>query len=129
MTSSRSDYPDRIIAYKPAGRGGAGKRHPPAAKLTADGMLTLNHEAVELLGSPPRILMSVNPRQGRIYLRPATPGNYEGAYSLAGGGNSPHRISARSLIRDYPLLASAYRVGKSAEGIVLVIAEEALAGA
>lgn len=86
MTSSRSDYPDRIIAYKPAGRGGAGKRHPPAAKLTADGMLTLNHEAVELLGSPPRILMSVNPRQGRIYLRPATPGNYEGAYSLAGGG-------------------------------------------
>lgn len=120
-TTGRVDYPDRVIQYKPGNRGGGRPKEPPAATLTKDGMIVLNHEAVELLGSPARVLVALNPRLGRIFIRPTTPTNTQGGYSLAGGGNSPHRIGARQIVKDYPLLAGKYKVGKASEGIVLVI--------
>lgn len=105
------------IHVKPDNSGGSGRRRKePTAKLYDNGQLTLNHAATALLGEPPRVRVQIEPELKRMRLQPATP-NDAGAFSLSGGGNSPHRISLKSVVRQFPALCGDYRVVRAAGGI------------
>jgi hypothetical protein len=58
-----------------SGSGSGRQRLPPAAKLTSDGQLVLNHSASEMLGNPERVRGRYNPGQRAVRLYPATPGD------------------------------------------------------
>lgn len=104
------------IPIKPENLGGGRRPDKPIAKLYDTGMFTVSHAAVALLGDPPRVAVQVDPDAQRIRLAPATPTD-NGAFSLAGGGNSPHRISLRSVARRWPDLVGEYAVVRVAGGI------------
>lgn len=63
------------------------------------------------------------PELKRIRLQPSTPTD-NGAFALAGGGNSPHRIGLKAVSTKYPQMVARYRVVRSAGGIECVQAEE-----
>lgn len=107
------------INIKPVNTGGGRKSTAATAKLYATGMLSISHAACKMLGSPERVLVQINPETRRIRLMPTTPDN-NGAFSLAGGGNTPHRIGIRSATTSYPELIADYKVTKIAGGIELV---------
>ncbi|WP_297636227.1 hypothetical protein [Caldilinea sp.] len=85
------------------------RQKKPAAKLYDSGQFTLNHAATALLGKPPRVRVQIEPELKWMRLQPATP-NDAGAFSLSGGGNSPHRISLKSVVKQFPALCGDYRV-------------------
>lgn len=115
-----TDYPDQWLDIKPGASGGQGRpRMAPAAKLSTDGQLVLNHAASELLGNPARVKMQANPHLERIRLTPTTP-NDNGGFALSGGGNAQCRISCREMMREYPELAGSYKISKFASGVLLV---------
>lgn len=118
------EYPDHWFDIKPGAGSGAGRqRLPPAAKLGTDGNLVLNHAASEMLGNPERVLVSVNPGQQAIRLRPTTPSD-TGGFALSGGGNAQCRISLREVVKKWPVLLGEYQVRKSANGVQLARAIE-----
>lgn len=104
------------IPIKPENLGGGRPSKDLKAKLYDTGQFTISHAAVALLGDPPRVAVQVDPDAQRIRLAPATPTD-GGAFSLAGGGNSPHRISLRSVARRWPDLVGEYAVVRVAGGI------------
>lgn len=105
------------LHVKPAKLNGKGRQwKEPSAKLYDSGQFTLNHAAVALLGDPPRVRVQIEPELRRIRLQPATP-NDACAFSLSGGGNSPHRISLKSVVKQHPALIGDYRVVRMAGGI------------
>lgn len=104
------------IQIKPANQGGGRTPSAPTAKLYASGQFTLSHAAVALLGQPDSVLVSIEPDLKRIRIMPTTPGN-QGAFSLAGGGNSPHRIGLKAVANKYEQLIAEYTVVKIAGGI------------
>jgi hypothetical protein len=104
------------ITIKPANLGGGRQPKTPAAKLYADGQFVINHAACALLGEPSRVAVQVDPVAQRIRLSPATPGD-NGAFALAGGGNSPHRISLRSVAKQWPGMVREYAVVRVAAGV------------
>lgn len=105
-------------AIKPASTGGGRTRTEPAAKLYASGQLTINTAAGELLGYPDRVLLTVDPDARRMRLAPTTPDNI-GGFSLSGGGNTPHRIMCREVVRRWPGMADDYTVQRIAGGVEL----------
>lgn len=107
------------ISIKPVNSGGGRKPTAATAKLYASGILSISHAACELLGNPDRVLVQINPESRRIRLMPTTPDN-AGAFSMSGGGNTPHRIGIRSATTSYPELIADYKVTKIAGGIELV---------
>lgn len=118
------EYPDHWFDLKPGATSGPGRqRLPPAAKFGADGILVLNHAASEMLGEPSRVLVSVNPGQPAIRLRPTTPSD-TGGFALSGGGNSQCRISLREAAKKWPILLGDYQVRKSANGVQLIREED-----
>jgi hypothetical protein len=104
------------IAVRPATIGGGRQPKEPIAKLYKTGVFTLSFAAVALLGDPQRVHVQVEPELRRIRIQPATPHDV-GAFSLAGGGNTPHRIGLRAVTRKFPELAGSYRVVRAAGGI------------
>lgn len=104
------------ISIKPENQGGGRQPKEPVAKLYASGQFTLSHAAVALLGDPPKVRVQIEPELKRIRLQPATP-NDNGAFALAGGGNSPHRIGLTSVSKKYAKMVASYRVVRSAGGI------------
>lgn len=119
-----SDYPDHWFDLKPGSGSSTGRqRLPPAAKLSTDGQLVLNHAASEMLGNPDRVLVSVNPGQQAIRLRPTTPSD-TGGFALSGGGNAQCRISLREATKKWPVMIGEYQVRKSANGVQLIRGEE-----
>jgi hypothetical protein len=106
-----------------SGSGSGRQRLPPAAKLTSDGQLVLNHSASEMLGNPERVRGRYNPGQRAVRLYPATPGD-QGSFSLSGGGNAQCRISCRELTKDYPHMVGDYKVSKASTGVLLTWTEE-----
>lgn len=118
------EYPDRWFDLKPGAGSGAGRqRLPPAAKLNADGQLVLNHAASELLGNPDRVLVSVNPSQQAIRLRPTTPSD-TGGFALSGGGNAQCRVSLREAAKKWPHMLGDYQARKVASGVQLIREED-----
>lgn len=105
------------ITVKPENVGGGRPRRAPAARFyPKTGQLALNHAAVALLGVPRRVYVQVEPELRRIRLQPAPPAD-GGAFTLAGGGNTPFRVSLKAVLAQHPQLAGAYRVVRSAGGI------------
>lgn len=104
------------VKIKPENSGGGRKQSAPAAKLYASGQLTINHAAVELLGSPDRINVEADFSALRIRMMPTTPTD-KGGFALAGGGNAQHRITARALLKEG--MVGDYSVAKIAGGIEL----------
>lgn len=102
----------------PPTSGGGRTQTEPAAKVYPDGQFTLNHAAVTMLGDPDRVLLEWEDERHEIAIRPATP-NSQGSYSLSGGGNSPHRVSIRGYVKQWPKMVGEYVVGKFANGILL----------
>lgn len=104
------------VKIKPENSGGGRKQSAPAGKLYASGQLTINHAAVELLGSPDRITVEADYAARRIRMMPTTPTD-KGSFSLAGGGNAQHRITARALLKEG--MVGDYAVSRIAGGIEL----------
>jgi hypothetical protein len=104
------------IPIKPENLGGGRKSNALKAKLYDTGQFTISHAAVALLGDPPRVAVQVDPVAQRFRLAPATP-NDKGAFALAAGGNSPHRISVKSVVRRWPDLVGEYAVVRVAGGV------------
>lgn len=112
-------HPDQWFNLRPASGSGSGRqRLPPAAKLTADGQLVLNHAASEMLGNPERVLVRLNPGRQEIRLQPTTPGD-AGGFALSGGGNAQCRISAREAAKRWPHMVGEYVVSKATSGVLL----------
>lgn len=105
----------RII---PKNAGGGGWRSDPAATLYPSGQLTLTAAAVEMLGSPARVIVEANAEALAIRLTPTTPDD-AGGFSLSGGGNSPARIGCRDMRNRFPDLVGKYTVHKLKGGIEL----------
>ena len=97
------------IDIKPDNSGGGRQPKELKAKLYDNGQFTLSHAAVALLGEPPRVRVQVDPDARKVRVYPATP-NDAGAFALAGGGNSPHRISLRTVAKRWPGMVAEYRV-------------------
>lgn len=106
------------VNLKPDNRGGGRKRQPPSAKLSAAGLLVLNHEAGDLLGNPAKVLVQVEPETCMFRMFPTTPDN-TGGFSLSGGGATPPRIKITSATSQWPHLVGDYQVIRSAGGIEL----------
>ena len=106
------------LSIKPTNSGGGRKPTSPTAKLYASGQLTISHATCALLGEPDRVLVSIEPELQRIRLEPTTP-THTGAFSLSGGGNSPHRIGLKSVSAKYPALVGEYLATKIAGGVEL----------
>lgn len=104
------------LPVKPENGGGGRQPKTPVAKLYASGKMTLSHAAVALLGDPRRVHVQIEPELKRIRLQPATP-NDGGAFALAGGGNTPHRVSLTAVVRKYPGMVGDYRIVRAAGGI------------
>lgn len=104
------------ITIKPENLGGGCKQNTPAAKLYATGQLVMNHATVALLSDPDRVTVQVEPETRRIRLSPTTPDSLAG-FSLAGGGNSQHRISLRTVVARWPEMAGEYSTHKIAGGL------------
>lgn len=102
----------------PQNTGGGRKKQAPTATLYASGQLTFSHATVEMLGAPEKVTLHVDTEAARFRLKPSTPDD-RGAFSLAGGGNSQSRISARQLVHDRPELVGAYIASRIAGGIEL----------
>lgn len=111
------------INIKPENQGGGRKSKEAAAKLYASGQFTLSHAAVAMLGEPPKVRVQIEPEQKRIRITPATPTD-SGAFSLAGGGNSPHRLGLKAVASKYPQMIAAYTVVRINGGIECRQAEE-----
>ena len=110
---------DQWFNLRPGAGGGSGRqRLPPAAKLNSDGQLVLNHAASELLGSPDRVLVRLNPGRQEIRLQPTTPSD-SGGFALSGGGNAQCRISLREATKKWPHMLGEYRASRMAQGIAL----------
>lgn len=105
---------------KPGNPGGGRQRTTPAAKLYESGQLTINAAGAALLGYPDRVLLTVDPDAKRMRLAPTTPDN-SGGFSLSGGGNTPHRIMCKEVVRRWPSLAGEYTVQRIAGGVELRI--------
>ena len=105
---------------KPTNSGGGRQRMTPAGKLYESGQLTINAAAGEMLGFPVRVLLSVDPDARRMRLTPTTPDN-GGGFSLSGGGNTPHRIMCKEVVKRWPEMAGDYTVQKIAGGVELRI--------
>lgn len=106
------------VTWKPANSGGGRRNKTPSAKIDDSGRLILNHAAVEMLGSPAKILVAWETELYQLQIQPATPGN-AGAYSLSGGGNAQFISSVRAYSKRYPKSKGAYSVSKIANGILL----------
>lgn len=106
------------LQIKPANSGGGRKPGLPTAKLYESGQLTISHAACALLGYPPKVLVQIEPDAERIRLQPTTPEN-QGGFSLAGGGNSPHRIGLKAVVNKYEQMIGEYIAVKMAGGIEL----------
>ena len=104
------------IQQVPANAGGGRKQQAPTGKVYSDGQFAISHAAAAMLGAPERVLVFVEPELEAIRVQPTTP-EHKGAFSLAGGGNSPHRISLRRAIKTYPQLEGEYAARKIAGGI------------
>ena len=105
-----------FIDIKPDNSGGGRQPKELKAKVYASGQFTLSHAAVALLGHPPKVRVQVDPDAARIRLSPATPTD-NGAFALAGGGNSPHRISLRAVVRKWPGMVGEYKVVRMSGGV------------
>ena len=105
---------------KPARTGGAGRRKaPPAASITAGGLLLINHAAVALLGAPERVTIQINPDEIRMRVIPLPPEATSG-WSLSGGGNSQYRVMLRLLPQQHPQMIGSYTIHKTSKGIELI---------
>lgn len=107
------------IQIKPESQGGGRQPKEPTAKVYESGQMTLSHAAVALLGDPAKVRVQIEPELKRIRIQPATP-NDVGAFSLSGGGNSPHRIGFKAVVRKYPQIVGEYRVVRASGGIECV---------
>lgn len=110
------------IQIKPSNSGGGRQPSAPTGKLYQSGQLTISHATCTLLGEPERVLVSVEPELKRIRLYPTTP-DHAGGFSLAGGGNSPHRIGLKRVVSQFPQMVGEYRATKMAGGVELRMAE------
>jgi len=106
------------VTWKPANSGGGRRNKTPSAKIDDSGRLILNHAAVEMLGSPAKILVAWETELHQLQIQPATPGN-AGAYTLSGGGNAQYISSVRAYSKRYPKSRGDYKVQKIANGILL----------
>lgn len=104
-----------FVQLKPANQGGGRTSTHPIARIDSGGQFTLNHAAVALLGDPARVLLYLDVAARAWRILPTTPSN-AGGWALSGGGNSQHRISVRSVLRQHPNLAGEYSVRKLADG-------------
>ena len=103
----------------PANTGGGRKRALISARLTAEGQLSMSHAVADLLGSPDRVLVEVDPDAACIRLTPTTPDN-AGGFALSGGGNASYRIRMTEAIKRWPDadLIGEYTPRKQASAVV-----------
>jgi len=107
-----------LVQWRPANSGGGRRNKVPSGKIDDSGRLILNHAAVELLGSPAKILVSWETEQHYLVIQPAAPGNAD-AYTLSGGGNAQYISSVRYYSKRYPKSRGDYKVDETANGIIL----------
>lgn len=109
---------NRWITILPGNTGGGRKAGPPTATLSEKGQLHISKSTAEMLGTPRKVKIEVNPHLASIRLRPATPDD-AGAFFLSGGGNSPYKSHTRAIVRDYPHLTGRYTARKINGGVEL----------
>ena len=86
---------------KPKNTGGGRKRSLISARLAADGQFSMSHAVADMLGTPARVLVDVDPAQRLIILTPTTPGDL-GGFALSGGGNASYRIRIKDVLTRWP---------------------------
>lgn len=106
------------INLRPVNTGGGLLVGNATGKVYASGQLTLSHATCAMLGEPDKLRVSYEPELRLIRLVPTTPDD-KGGFSLAGGGNSPHRFSSRQMISSHPDMIGDYIAVKIAGGVEL----------
>lgn len=85
----------------PANSGGGRKRALKTCRLTAEGQFSMSHAVADMLGTPDRILLEIDPDERRIRMTPTTPDN-AGGFALSGGGNASYRVRMRGVLNRWP---------------------------
>lgn len=85
----------------PANTGGGRSRAMLSARMDVHGQFSITHSVADLLGTPDRVLVEVEPELLQIRLTPTTPDN-RGGFRLSGGGNAPYRIRAKEILNKWP---------------------------
>lgn len=111
------------INLRPSNSGGGRSPGEPTAKLAESGLLTISHATTAMLGNPAKIRVRYDPEAQRIELMPTTPGD-QGGFVLSGGGNSSHRLQARTMSHNHPHMIGDYIAVKIAGGVELRKKEE-----
>lgn len=103
----------------PANTGGGRKRALKTARMGADGQFSMSHAVADMLGSPDKVIVEVEPDLQQIRLTPTTPDN-RGGYTLSGGGNASYRIRAKEIVNRWPHLVGEYEPRKHANALVFI---------
>jgi hypothetical protein len=103
----------------PANTGGGRKRSLLTARLTAEGQLSMSHAVADMLGTPDRVTVEVDPDAQCIRLTPTTPDN-AGGFALSGGGNASYRVRMTEAIKRWPDagLVGEYKPKRQAASVV-----------
>lgn len=105
------------VKITPRNAGGGRKRTLKTARLTTEGQLSMSHAVADMLGTPDRVLVEVEPEQSEIRLTPTTPDN-SGGFTLSGGGNSSFRVRLIEVVQRWPKLIGDYTPRKMAAGVL-----------
>lgn len=107
---------------KPSGAGGGRKKALLTARLDSAGQMSMSHAVADMLGTPDKVLVSVDPEAKQILLKPTTPTD-SGGFALSGGGNSSYRLTIKEVARRWPHMAGEYTPRKSTSGVVFFLVE------
>lgn len=107
------------IRLVPANAGGGRPRDLKTARLDAHGQFSMSHAVADMLGTPARVLVEVEPELRQIRLTPTTPDN-RGGFALSGGGNASYRVRMKEAITRWPDadLIGGYTPRKQAAAVV-----------
>lgn len=107
----------------PANSGGGRKRALIAVRLDNSGQLSMTHAVAEMLGTPDKVSVEVEPNLRQIRLRPTTPDD-RGAFAFSGGGNASYRIRIAEATKKYPQLIGEYRPNRQLGAVLFQRVED-----
>jgi len=108
----------------PANTGGGRTRALLSARLDAHGQFSMSHAVADMLGTPDRVIVEVEPELQQIRLTPTTPDN-RGGFALSGGGNASYRVRMKEALTRWPDadLVGSYQPRKQANAVIFVRCE------
>ena len=107
----------------PSNSGGGRKATALTAQVNESGQFTMSHAVAQMLGTPDRVIVEIDPEAVAIRLTPTTP-DMQGAFTLSGGGNASYRFTMREASNKYPQLIGRYKPKKIAGSMLFIKIKE-----